>query len=74
MFLKDIDLIFKRFKNLLDGSSGLFGSRLFQPFSNKNDFLFLLVSKNIIYFENYWGCFLNCLEYLGVFSDKEYWF
>ena len=34
-FLEDIDPIFKIFKNLLDGSSGLFGPRLFHcPFQS----------------------------------------
>ena len=47
LVLEDIDPISKIFKNVLDGSSGCFGPRLFKIFK-MFDFYNLNISKNII--------------------------
>ena len=66
-FLEDIDPISKIFKNLLDGSSGFCGSRLFQhlqfPVCKISNVRFRNFRfPNIIFFKNDLGCFLDYLE------------
>ena len=71
-FLEDLDPTSKIFKNILDGSSGFPGPRLFH---NVRTFMFSKCSipKNLL-----WGndaaCFSNSLEYTGVSKDKSYLF
>ena len=88
IFLEDVDLIFKIFKNIscfLEDVDPIFkicktiqnrfhdsGMRLFW-FFNKSDFQICEISKDNN-FQNGVGIFLNHLECLGVSKDKNNWF
>ena len=69
--LIDIDPIFKIFKNLLDGSTGLFGARHCQRLKT---FVEIRELPKRIIFENIVLIFVNYLESFGGLKVKKNWF
>ena len=66
MFFNDIDPIFKMFKEILDGSSGFPGPRLFQKTKTTNSKI--LIFPKIILFKMIW--YVSCICWSILVSPK----